>query len=351
MAKKISSQGEYRNILTSIRKGVFAPVYLLMGEETFYIDKLIDILESSVIKDEEAKEFNYTTFYGQDADIGTVIATCQQYPFMSDYRMVLLKEAQSMNRSKSVLENLAPYIERPNPKCVFVLSFKGDNLNSTSALMKAASKSGAVIFKSPALKEWELSAPITEYCREKKIGIGEDAINMLVEYVGNELSKVFGAIDKLVATGELDNFRITTELIQRNIGISKEYNNFELQSALASKNYEKCLRIIKYFQSNPKKNPTSMTTGMLFGFYSKLLIAQLSGEKNENAIMSLIGAKSSYAFRDYRTGLQKYSIAQTVNAIHQLRQFDIRSKGVGSFQNEYSLLIEMIFNIFTGRGN
>ncbi|MDE6558320.1 MAG: DNA polymerase III subunit delta, partial [Muribaculaceae bacterium] len=239
MAKKASSQGDFRTILTDIRKGVFAPVYLLMGEETYYIDKLVEILESAVVKNPEDKEFNFTTFYGQDADIDTVIATCQQYPFMTEHRIVLLKEAQSMFRAKSALDALASYVEHPNPQCVLVVTYKGDNLNATSALMKAAAKSTAVVFKSPALRDYELAGPITEYCREKKIAIGDDAVNMLAEYVGNDLSKLFGAIDKLIISGSLENGRITPELIHRNIGITKEYNNFELQSALAAKNYNR----------------------------------------------------------------------------------------------------------------
>lgn len=352
MAKKSSSaQGDFRTILGNIKKGSFAPVYLLMGEETYYIDKLVELLEEKVVAIGEDREFNFTTFYGQDADMAQLIATCQQYPFMSDYRIVFLKEAQSLNKAKQVLEVLAPYVERPNEKCVLVVVYKGDNLNATSALMKSAAKSGAVVFKSPALREWEIGAPISEYCREKKLAISEDAINLLTETVGFELTKLFGAIDKLIISGGIDNGRITPELIQRNIGSSKEYTNFELQAALANKNYERCLRIVKYFQSNPKKNPTIVTTGILFGFFSKLLVAQMSGEKTESRIMALIGVKSNYTFKDYRIALRNYSVAQTVNAIHQLRWFDAHSKGVDSNQNEYSLLLEMIFKIFTGRGN
>lgn len=350
MAKKASAKGDFRSILTSIKKGEFAPVYILMGEETYYIDKLVELLEKEVVKEDEDREFNLTTVYGQDADMAQIIATCQQYPFMAEKRAVFLKEAQSVFKAKSTLEELVPYITRPNDKCVLVISFKGDNLNATSDLMKAASKSGAVIFKSEALKDWEMSEPISEYCREKKLGIGEDSISMLTEYIGNNLSKIFGSIDKLIASGEIQNGRITPELIQKHIGVTKEFNNFDLQRALASKDYNRCLKIIKYFQSNPNKNPTIVTTGMLFGFFSKLLIAQLSGLKEDKDIMNLLGYKSSFAFKVYKTAMMNYNLAQTVNAIHRLRQFDIQSKGVGSFQNEYSLLTETVFNIFAGRG-
>lgn len=349
MAKSVKSgKSDFRSIFSDIRQRNFSPVYLLMGEEAYYIDRIVDALERSVVAEDE-RDFNFTVVYGQDADMPSVIASCQQYPFMADRRIVILKEAQSMTNAKNALEALAPYVERPNLQCVLVVSHKGGDLNATSKLMKAASKSGnAVVFKSPALREWEVAAPVSEYCREKKVGIGDDCIEILKEYIGYDLSKLFGAIDKLAVSVEKDNGRITRELIERNIGISKDFNNFELQSALAAKNYDRCMRIISYFESNPRKNPTNMTTGMLFGFYSKLLAAQLSADKSPAGLKAAVGAKSDFAFRDYRTALSKYSPLQTLNAIHMLRDFDTRSKGVDSFQNEYDLLKELIYNIFTG---
>lgn len=352
MAKKTNStKSDFRSILTDIRKGDFVPVYLLMGEEPYYIDRLVEELERNVVKEEEDREFNFTTIYGQDADMASVIATCQQYPFMSDKRIVFLKEAQSMQRAKAVLDELAPYVNNPNPQCVLVVVFKGDVLNATSALMKTASGSDkCIVYKSNKLRDYELTAPITEYCREKKIAIGEDASQLLAEYIGNNLLALFGAIDKLILAGASKTGRITPELIAGNLKISKEFNNFNLQSALAVKDYNKCLRIIGSFRSDPKNNPVTVTIGMLFAFYSKLLMLQMSGERTESGLMSVIGSKSSYAFRDYKEAMRKYTIANTVNAIHLLRELDVKSKGVESFQDEFSLLTECIFNIFTGYG-
>lgn len=348
MAKK-SNKSDFRSIITSIRKKEFAPVYLLMGEESYYIDKIVEILDSSLVAEDE-RDFNYSVVYGKDANIPDIIASCQQYPFMADRRAVFFKEAQTVEGGKNTLDQLASYIAHPNEQCSLVISFKGDSLNATSKLMKTAGASdNVVVFKSDRLREWEVAAPISEYCREKKVAIGEDSINILKEYIGCELSKLFGAIDKLIVSSDIAGGRITPELIERNIGISKDYNNFELINALALKNYDKCMRIISYFESNPSKNPTVMTTGLLYGFFSKLFSAQMSADKTEAGLKAAVGAKSDFAFIDYRNALRNYTAVQSINAIHLLRQFDTQSKGVGSFQNEFGLLKETIFNIFAGQ--
>lgn len=353
MAKKdsVAKNSNFRSIITDIRKGEFAPVYLLMGEESYYIDKIVEYLEACVVKDEDDREFNFSTFYGQDADIGQVIATCQEFPFMSDKRIVFLKEAQSRQNAKVVLEQLAPYVSHPNNQCVFVLTFKGDNLNARSALMSAASKSeNAIVFKSPKLREYEMAAPISDYLREKKIAISNDASQMLIDFLGTDLTAIFGTIDRLIVAGASVTGQITPEMILENVRMTKEFSTFELQSAIARKDYGKCVTIVQSFKRNPKANPVVVIIGFLFSFFSKLLTAQMSGQKTQAGLMEAVGAKSTYALRDYEAAMRVYNISQTVNAIHLLRELDIKSKGVDSFQDEHSLLMEFIFNVFSGNG-
>ncbi|MDE6272792.1 MAG: DNA polymerase III subunit delta [Muribaculaceae bacterium] len=353
MAKKESTSAKptFRSILSDIRKGLFAPVYILMGEETYYIDKLVETLEDRVVPAKDDREFNSETFYGQDADLGKVIASCQAYPFMADRRIVLLKEAQSMQRAKQQLEVLASYVERPNPGCVFVMSFKGDTLNATSNLLKAANKSGdSIVFTSNKLRDYELLAPISEYCRNLKVGISGDAIQTLIDYIGADLTSLFGTIDRLMLFGAEQTGRITPEMIVENVRQVKEYSGFDLQAALARKDYTLCMRIAKSFKYNPAANPVAMIVGFLFGFFSKLLMIQMSGQTTPQGQMEVIGSKSQYAFRDYSEALRRFSPAQTVNAIHLLRELDVKSKGVGSFQDQHDLLLEFIFNVFAGNG-
>lgn len=337
---------EYRSIMTDIRRGNFASVYLLMGDEPYYIDRIVEALEKEVVPEEE-KDFNSLTVYGQDVNIPSLIASCQQYPFMADRKIVLLKEAQSMHNAKNTLEGLAEYVLHPSDMNVLVVVYKGDNLSGNSKLMKAASKSGAVVFKSLKLRDYQLDAPIKEYCQSKKIGIQEKAMVMLKEYLGTSLSKIFSEIDKLIVAGGKEMAQITPELIENNIGISKDFNNYELVNAIASKNYDRSLLILKYFTSNPKQNPTVMTTSSLFNFFSRVLIGHMSKDKSEMGLITAMELKSSFALRDYLPALRNYSAMQVIKIIRFLREFDTKSKGIGSTQNEYELLTELVYNIFT----
>ena len=347
MARQSSGNKNYREILLDIKKGEFAPVYLLMGEEPYYLDCIMESLEKSVVSEAD-RDFNLDVYYGQDIDIATVIAAAQQFPVMAPRRLVALKEAQSMEQAKARLEQLTEYVKRPTPTTVFVVVYKGGNIDGRGKLMSAAAKSDAVVYKSAKLREYEMAAPIKEYCLARKIGIEDKAVTMLIESLGMDLAKVFGEIDKLIiAEGKAT--RITADAVQRNIGISKEFNNFELHSALASKDYDKALRIIAYFKSNPTKNPTVVTTGTLFGFYSKLVIAHFLGDKSDASVMQELKLTNKFALGEYRTAMTRYTPRQALGAVHALRDFDVRSKGIDSFQNEYDLLSELIYRIFTIR--
>lgn len=339
---------DFRAILTKIRKREFADVYILMGEEPYYIDRIVDALNQTVVPEDE-RDFNVLTVYGQDADMTSLIASCQQYPFMAERKLVMLKEAQSITQAKAQLEKLADYVLHPSSGNVLVIAYKGGDLSATSKLMKAAVKSGAVIFKSPALKDYQLDGPIKEYCQSKRVGINDKAMTMLKEYLGSSLEKLFSEIDKLIVAEGKDLSQITPELIERNIGISKDFNNYELCNALGAKDYAKCMQIVKSFARNPKQNPTIMTTAALYGFFSRLLVGLTTKATSENALIAAMELKNTYALRDYRIAFSKYTPMQALKAIHLLREFDAKSKGVESNQNEYALLTELIFNIFTAR--
>lgn len=348
MAAKTIKELSYRDILDSIRQRNFASVYILMGEEPYYIDLIVDALESNVVK-EENKAFDHLVFYGADADLDVVMASAQQYPVMGDRQLVIFKEAQSFPGNKTQLDKFAPYILQPNQKGVFVIAYKGDNLSATSALMKAAAKSGdrVVVFKSPKIKDYQLAAPIKDYCRMKKIAIEEQAVQVLIEYIGNSLQNLFGEIDKLIVAAGTGVKRITAAMVEENIGISKEFNNFELTKALSLKDYPKTMRILEYFRKNPKNNPTVMTTAVLFKFFSQLVVAHFTPDKSDRGLMEALQLKNQYALREIRDALNMYSSRQSLAAISALRDFDCKSKGIGSMQNEYDLQRELIFKIFT----
>lgn len=345
MAKK-SNERTYRDIIDEIKKGLFHPVYLLMGEEPYYIDLIVEWLEEKTVPPED-RDFNFEVFYGADADIGTVANSSHQYPVMADRKLVILKEAQSLDRAKAQLDKLAPYVSRPNKSTVLAIVFKGDTLGTTSAIMKAAAESDTVIFKSPKIKDYQLAGPVKDYCRSKKIEIDEAAVNLLCEYIGSPLSKIFSEIDKLVVATSGKEKRITPATIERNIGISKDFNNFELIAAIRDRNYAKAMMIARYFRKNPKQNPTVLTSATLFKFFTQLCIALFESDKSDSSLMQALELKNSYALRDIRGAMQRFNATQAVNAIHAIRDFDSRSKGVGSAMNEYDLLDELLFRIFT----
>ncbi|MDE6017564.1 MAG: DNA polymerase III subunit delta [Muribaculaceae bacterium] len=348
MPPKASKDLSYRDVLDKIKKRDFASVYLLMGEEPYYIDLIVDALERSVVK-EENQAFDQLLFYGADADLDLVIASARQYPVMGDRRLVILKEAQTCQGNKTQLDKFASYVAQPNKDGVFVLAFKGDNLSATSAIMKAASKAvdKVVVFKSPKIKDYHLAGPIKDYCSQKKIAIDDDAVQILIEYIGNSLQKLFSEIDKLIVGAASDAKRITAEMVEENIGISKEFNNFELRKALSVKDYPKSLRILDYFKRNPKNNPSVMTTSTLQTFFSQLVVAHYTPDKSDQSLIEVLQLKNSFALREIKDGLRMYSPRQSLAAISALRDFDCKSKGIGSLQNEYDLLQELLFKIFT----
>lgn len=317
-----------------------------MGEEDYYIDKAVEALENKSIEEAD-KDFNYNVYYGVDADIETIVAACQQLPVMAPRRLVILKEAQSMQRAKQQLDKLAAYVSHANPTTVFAVAFKGDNLNATSDLMKAANKSNTVVLKSAKVRDYQLASHVKDYCAMRKCGIDERSVAMLCEYIGGPLTKLFGEINKLISIKGGNGVKIVPEDIEKHIGISKDFNNFELTTALATKNYPRAIAIVKYFKANPKTNPTVVTTATLFNFFSKLVIAHYLPDKSDSSLRLALGLKTQGALNELKGGMKNYNPYRAVNAIHAIREFDVKTKGVGSYQNEYALLQDLIFKLFT----
>lgn len=340
------AQQNVREIISDIQKGRFNPVYILMGEEAYFIDLIVQNIEKYAV-DEADRDFNSNIFYGNDADIDYVMGAAQQFPVMAPRKLVMLKEAQSMVKAKTELERLAPYISRPNQSTIFVVIYKGDSFTATSKIMKAAKESDAVVFKSAMVKDWQLPAQIKDYCAMRKVSIEEKAVQLLCDYIGNPLSKLFGEVNKLISIAGGKGARITCDDIEKNIGISKDFNNFELLNAIGEKNYPKAIQIVNYFRNNPKTNPTVVTTGMIINFFMNLIIAHYLPDKSDQSIMTALNFKYPKQVSNIRVAMRNYTAMQTVNAIHHIREFDIHSKGIESQQNEYDLLQELIFKMFT----
>lgn len=328
------------DILRELRSKQYRPIYYLMGEEVYYIDLISDYIMDNVLTDTE-KEFNLSVVYGADVDIATVINAAKRYPMMSEHQVVIVKEAQSIRN----IDELSYYLQKPLRSTILVMCHKHGVLDRRKKLAAEIEKVG-ILFESKKLKEAQLPAFITSYMKRKGVDLEPKATSMLADFVGTDLSRLTGELEKLIITLPKGQTRVTPEQIERNIGISKDYNNFELRSALVERNVLKANQIINYFEKNPKTNPLQMTLSLLFGFYSNLMLAYYAPEKSEQGIASFLGLKSPWQAREYQTAMKRYSGVKTMQIIGEIRYTDAKSKGIGnSSLTDSELLRELVFKI------
>lgn len=341
MASSTPTYSELRRQLAA--KTSLAPVYLLHGEEGYYIDELVKDFEALV--PEEERDFNLYVLYAPESGVETVMDVCHRYPMMAERQVVIVKEAQAIRADQ--LNRLHSYVERPNPTTVLVISCRGAQAKGKELL--AAVKKNGVIFESKRLSERNILPVISDLIKEKKLSVDPKALSMLRDYIGVDLARLYNEIDKLaLILGP--RAMITPEAIERNIGISKDYNNFELIDAINSRNAAKAFAIAEYFRNNPKNNPTVMTVSSLFNQFSNLLIYHYTRDKSQSGYLDALGLKSPWALKGYETAARNYNVRQTIEIITAIREFDTRSKGIDSRQNEYDLLKDLIFHILTARG-
>lgn len=322
----------------------FSPIYLLHGEEGFYIDELVKMFESALPAAE--RDFNQYIMYAPQVDPATVMDTCRRYPMMSDFQVVILKEAQAAGAN--FLNALAPYASQPNNKTILVIVARGASV-SAAELKKKITASKGVIFESKKLKDKMLGNAISDFIKEKGLSVEPKALSMLQDYVGSDLSRIYNEVDKLtVALGP--GAMITPESIERNIGVSKDYNTFELVAALARKDAGKAFKIVDYFKKNPKNNPVQPVASLLFNYYSNLLIAFYSKDKSERGLMAELGFKWPGQLIDINAGLRSYNAWQMIAAIDAVRKLDTQSKGVGSRYDAYDILEDTIFTLINTSG-
>ena len=333
----------YIEICKDINNGKFQPIYVLMGEEAYYIDQIENLIVSKALTNEE-KAFNLTIAYGLDTDIRMLMNECKRYPMMSQYQVVILREAQNCKDKDNDLDLLSLYAEKPLESTILIVCHKHSNIKATEFLKTLKAKSTGIVFESKKINESQVGQIINDYVESKNGKIESKATAMLKDFVGTDLSRIFSELDKLFVILD-ENKHITPEIIERNIGISKDFNNFELENALRVKNALKANQIINYFEKNPKSNPPVLTIGLLFSFFSNLLIARTAKDKSEQGIMNAINTKSPYRAKIFIEAMKYYSTAGCVNIIGYLREFDTKSKGINSRQNEYQLLRELIYKI------
>lgn len=310
-----------------------------MGEEPYYIDKISDFIESSVLVEEE-RGFNQMVLYGRDVSIDDIVGHAKRYPMMAEHQVVIIKEAQDLSRT---IEKLAAYAANPQPTTVLVVNYKYKKIDKRKALYKAIKKVG-VVYESKKLYENQVADWIRRVLAPKDYTISPKAAQMLVEFLGTDLSKINNELGKLQIVLSKGS-QITPEVIEENIGISKDYNNFELRKAIGERNAIKAYRIVNYFGENPKDNPMVVTVSLLFNFFSQLLHFHGLSDKSPRNVASALKINPFFV-NEYIAAARNYPMRKVSGVIGILREFDIKSKGVGaSGVPQGDLLKELLFGI------
>lgn len=329
----------YEQILADIKKKVYYPIYFLMGEEPFFIDTISDELENTVL-DESERSFNQIVVYGRDVSVDDIMSQARAFPMMGEHLVVIVKEAQNVKD----IENLADYLDKLPPTTILVINYKYKKLDRRKALAKYIDKKG-VLFESKKLYDNNIPDWIVKYLASRKYAITPKAVQMLADFIGNDLHKVRNELDKLIVALPPSK-RIDDADVEYNIGISKDFNIFELQMAIGTNDFVKANQIINYFGDNPNNNPIFKTIVLLYAYYTKLLKLHFSKDKDRNTLSAMIGVNVRF-INDYINAARRYSWLDCMNCIAVLREYDLKSKGYNSTSDitQKELYREMLYKL------
>ena len=330
---------EARQIVTDIQKGQIKPIYFLMGEEPYYIDRITDFISNNILSEEE-RGFNQMTIYGRDSSVEDIVSHAKRFPMMAERQVVIVKEAQDLVRT---IEKFTDYAENPQPTTVLVICYKYKKLDRRKKLHKLIAKNG-VMFESKKLYENQVQDWIMKTLKSRNYAISIKSAQMLVEFLGTDLGKIDNELTKLQLILP-EGTTITPEIIEENIGISKDYNNFELRKAVGMKDTVKAHRIANYFGQNPKDNPLVVTVSLLFSFFSQLLQYHGLNDKSKGTVAKTLGV-NPYFVSDYVAAARNYPMKKVSHAINLIQETDMKSKGVGAANvSQGDLLKELLVKI------
>lgn len=333
-----------KKVWANIKARKYEPVYLLQGEEPYYIDLISNYIESNVLSESE-KGFNQVVVYGKDVTVATILNHAKRFPMMSERQVVIVKEAQDIQDLQKEVgaKLLLTYLANPLSSTILVLCHKHKTLDKRKELGKKADQLAvSLTFKKPY--ENQLGEFISEYVSEKGFRIDDAAIRILAEYVGNDLSRLANEIDKVLIDSDRE-IPIKADVVMSRVGISKEYNIFEFQKAFITKDTYQAARIASYFERNTKKNPVIPIVALLYSFFSKLLVASTLSDASEKGLVSALKI-NPYAARDYSAASRRYSVAKIIENISLLKEADLKLKGVNSGSSEESeILKELVFRL------
>jgi DNA polymerase-3 subunit delta len=329
-------------ILRDIRAQRFLPVYCLHGEEPFFIDQIAEAIEAHALPETE-RGFNQTILYGKETEHLGLLDSLRRYPMMSARQLVLLREAQEMK----TLPELAAYIENPMPTTVFVICHKHKKVDARTKFGKALQGKNTLLFESKKLYDNQVPDWIAQFCKNRKMGIEPAAAALMAEYLGTDLSRIANELDKLLLNLP-PGATINAAHVQTYVGISKEYNVFELQKAIATRDRQKLARIQQHFAANPKKNPLIVVISSLFGYFSKVYMLHALKNAPDAEVLKTLELRSDWFLKEYKTAAGNFSPSQTIQVISLLKAYDLRSKGVNNDNtstDETELMQELFWKI------
>ena len=333
----------YDLIMRDLKARKFSPIYILMGEESYYIDKISDFIAENILQPEE-RDFNQSIVFGSDMTAVQIADLSKGYPMMAEYRVVIVKEAQNLKST----EALEKYFERPVKTTILVLCHKNGTIDRRKKLLSKAEQAGGVIFESKKLYDRELPGFINSYLQQRQVTIDPKAAQMMADHIGADLNRLTSELDKVLISLPENNKRVTPEIVEREVGVSKDFNAFEFKNAVINRDIFKANQIMKYFDNNPKAGSIYAFLPLIFSYFENLMIAYYAPQRNnENSVAQFLDLRSAWAAKDYMIGMRNYSGVKTMQIISKIREMDAKSKGIyNPNTGPGELMKELLFFIF-----
>jgi len=337
-----AKNASFESIMHDLEAGKYAPVYYLMGDEPYYIDKIADYIAEHALQPEE-RDFNQTILFGSDVTASQIADLARRYPMMAERQVVIVKEAQNIKNT----EALERYFSKPMASTILVMCHKNGKVDGRKTGYVKAIKSAGVMFESAKLKDRDLPGFIENYLRARQVKIDVKSVQMIAENIGADLSRLVGELNKVILSLPEENRVVTPQIVEDQIGVSKEFNGFELRDAIVNRNVYKCNQIIKYFDENPKAGSIYSFLPLLFGYFQNLMIAFYApNNKSQEAVADWLDFKNPWQAKDYMTGMRNYSGMKVMQIISKIREIDAKSKGLDNPNTPAGeLMKELIFYI------
>ncbi|MFA6832424.1 MAG: DNA polymerase III subunit delta [Bacteroidaceae bacterium] len=332
----------FESIMQDLKSRKFSPIYILMGDESYYIDKISDYIAENVLQPEE-RDFNQSIVFGSDVNVAQIVDLAKGYPMMSEYRVIIVKEAQNLKAT----EMLGQYLEKPVKSTILVICHKNGTIDRRKKFLSKAEAVG-VVFESKKKREYELPGFIEGYLKKNNATIDSKSSLMIAEHIGADLCRLTSELDKVLLSLPSDNNRrVTPEIVEEQIGVSKDFNSFELRNAIITRNIFKANQIIKYFDNNPKAGSLYSLMPLLFNYFQNLMLAYYTpGNKDENSVARFLDLKSGWGAKDYIIGMRNFSGMKVMQIINKFREIDAKSKGLDNPNTPSGeLMKELIFFI------